>query len=249
MPPPAAIALLVGGYSYGSLVATHLPPVPSILALFSHPEKGSAAAEIRLRAAHLAEDWNEECAARRRGRSSAVHGGEEGEPGSRRSRESSRRSVEILRRSVERTREKFSPGRRHSHEASTEARKLEAVDITVAQTAYLLVSPLLPPISSFLTLFAKHKPALREPKDETPESSAGCSDEFANHPTLIVHGDDDFFTSSKKLRKWTAELAARPGSQLRSVEVPNAGHFWHDPDAQRRLAEAVDHWTQELSKS
>ena len=248
--PSPEMALIVGGYSYGSLVVTHLPPLAAVLAPFAQPAEGTAAAEIRLRAAHLAGTWNEECATRRRGRAGAVHGGEEGEPGARRSRESSRRSVEGLRRSVERTREKFSQGRHRSNEATTETKGLEVADIRLSLAAYLLVSPLLPPVSSFLTMFARHKPSPRKPKEETPEADSGCGEvEVAKHPTLVVHGDDDLFTSSKKLRKWTVELAAWPGSQLRSVEVPDAGHFWHDPEAQRQLVEAVDSWTRDLPKS
>lgn len=51
---PAPI-LLLSGYSYGAMITTHLPPLDAILSLFLTPESGSPAAEIRLRAQHLAE--------------------------------------------------------------------------------------------------------------------------------------------------------------------------------------------------
>ena len=50
--------LLMGGYSYGAMVATNMPSLSSILAPFDKPVCGSPAAEIRLRAQHLAEMQN-----------------------------------------------------------------------------------------------------------------------------------------------------------------------------------------------
>ncbi|KAK4136302.1 hypothetical protein BT67DRAFT_399627, partial [Trichocladium antarcticum] len=55
--PTAAPAptLLLAGYSYGALVASQLPSLEAIATLFDAPVCGSHAAEIRLRAQHLAE--------------------------------------------------------------------------------------------------------------------------------------------------------------------------------------------------
>ena len=50
--------LLLAGYSYGSLIATMLPPLPALLTPFQAPLPGSTASEIRLRAQHLAEEQN-----------------------------------------------------------------------------------------------------------------------------------------------------------------------------------------------
>ncbi|KAK0724666.1 Alpha/Beta hydrolase protein [Lasiosphaeris hirsuta] len=50
--------LLLSGYSYGAMVTTHLPSLETILAPFDTPTYGSPAAEIRLRAEHLAEMQN-----------------------------------------------------------------------------------------------------------------------------------------------------------------------------------------------
>lgn len=58
-PSPAASSappiLLLGGYSYGAMITSQLPSLGAIVALFDTPECGSPAAEIRLRAQHLAE--------------------------------------------------------------------------------------------------------------------------------------------------------------------------------------------------
>ncbi|KAH6615469.1 hypothetical protein B0J18DRAFT_437399 [Chaetomium sp. MPI-SDFR-AT-0129] len=50
--------LLQGGYSYGSMITSQLPSLGSIVGLFNAPECGTPAAEIRLRAQHLAEMQN-----------------------------------------------------------------------------------------------------------------------------------------------------------------------------------------------
>lgn len=50
--------MLLGGYSYGSMVTTQLPFLETILAPFEAPTCGSPAAEIRLRAEHLADMQN-----------------------------------------------------------------------------------------------------------------------------------------------------------------------------------------------
>ncbi|KAK4223958.1 hypothetical protein QBC38DRAFT_372007 [Podospora fimiseda] len=50
--------MLLGGYSYGSMVTTQLPYLQTILAAFEAPTCGSPAAEIRLRAEHLADMQN-----------------------------------------------------------------------------------------------------------------------------------------------------------------------------------------------
>lgn len=60
---PAAAAvdtpvLLLGGYSYGAMITSQLPPLPDLLAPFATPQTASAAADIRLRAQHLAEKQN-----------------------------------------------------------------------------------------------------------------------------------------------------------------------------------------------
>lgn len=55
---PERPLLILAGYSYGSLVTTLLPPLPTLLIPFQSPNHGSTASEIRLRAQHLAESQN-----------------------------------------------------------------------------------------------------------------------------------------------------------------------------------------------
>ncbi|KAK3690303.1 hypothetical protein B0T22DRAFT_191411 [Podospora appendiculata] len=59
LPPAKEVPiLLLGGYSYGSMITCQLPAIGTILAPFNTPAYGSSAAEIRLRAQHLAEKEN-----------------------------------------------------------------------------------------------------------------------------------------------------------------------------------------------
>src|SRR3569833_833962 len=55
---PESPILLLAGYSYGGLITTLLPSVQTMLAPLERPAAGSAAAEIRLRAASLAHSQN-----------------------------------------------------------------------------------------------------------------------------------------------------------------------------------------------
>jgi len=55
-PPLAAQPrMLMAGYSYGAMVTLKVPPLQTILAFFDSPRIHTAAADIRLRAQHLAE--------------------------------------------------------------------------------------------------------------------------------------------------------------------------------------------------
>ncbi|KAG9783876.1 hypothetical protein KCU88_g2929, partial [Aureobasidium melanogenum] len=111
-PPPL---LVLGGYSYGAMVASHLPSIEVVADLFESPTAGSAESEIKLRALDLSRDANAYLTVhisssttlspfgpgrgqRQEGQSpgrAVTAGGYESDAASRRvSRESSRRSVD-----------------------------------------------------------------------------------------------------------------------------------------------------------
>ncbi|KAI6359529.1 hypothetical protein MCOR25_007035 [Pyricularia grisea] len=69
LPPPTSPLpplLLFAGYSYGAMITTQIPSLPTILQHFTSPEAGSNAAEIRLRARSLADSQNTILGAARR---------------------------------------------------------------------------------------------------------------------------------------------------------------------------------------
>lgn len=258
-PPIQTPLLILGGYSYGSLILRHLPPIPSILAPFSTPTPGTAASEILLRAHRLADQSNLSWinAARDHARQSRktaslgiVMGGEETSPEKRRS------SREIRRRSVERERDREGGGARKSldlgrrvrslsHRRSwrhTEPSQTPAEDshekeagspIVMPEVRYLLISPLTPPVSTLVA------PGLGQ-RFWSREREVG--EVVGKHVALAVFGDQDIFSSVRRTREWVGKMRAQAGSRFEHVEIAGAGHFWHEVGVEEMLRRALRGW-------
>ena len=249
---PHPIRILLGGYSYGAMITTLLPPISSILPYFTSPQPGSPAAEIRFRAAHLARTHLHTLSTSR-GRSPGklqppsspiVFGGHE--PGSFSPTPSSRRSLDSsrIRQSIERSRQKLhlSTEKAEYQHTSSETpgsatateEQLQTLDIQTPKTAYLLISPILGAVAGLATLFSA--------------SSARSSGEekLLSNDTMVVYGDEDAFTSVHKLRRWCEELKGRSEkageATFRYCEVGGAGHFWREIDVEKKMRETVRQW-------
>ncbi|KAI9843952.1 MAG: hypothetical protein M1837_005993 [Sclerophora amabilis] len=255
-------SVILGGYSYGSLIATYLPPVEAILGQFADVGEGSTEAEVVLRAERLAGQWNKESLldiGSRRGRSSGTHpprrstshsvvvGGEETEPGVRRPSRDSRRSMETIRKSLDFVR--TSPSRRrhasknHLPEEDPPGAKVDRKHLPTPDTYYLLISPLLPPISTFATFFSDLSHLARaSPRSLAPKQG----EKLVANPTGVVWGSRDGFTSHHKLRKWAESLAGKPQSRFRFWEIVGAGHFYHEAGADAQLRKHVRLWSQDI---
>lgn len=250
---PQQPTLILGGYSYGSLLVTHLPPVDQVIGIFRQPCNGSSEAVIRDRAADLSRKQAkriEEQKIHGRGRqrqsrsanlatpaSLSVAVGDEST--SRRTSRDSRRSLDLegIRKSFDQARARMHFGRTESC-SDAEEEKLDDIPITAPFIEYLLVSPLLPPVSNFLTMFSR--PIL--------ESRTG---EYATQPhdlqltlrrTLAIFGDSDTFTSKRKLRKWTVALTKASESRFKFEEIKGAGHFWRHIEEQQMMHTAISRW-------
>lgn len=264
-----SITIILGGYSYGSLLASHLPTIDVILERYGKIAKGSAEAEIRLRVQALSTQWNKQahnhCVAER-GRASLkslkppggssrslgiVFGGEESEPGSRRSSRDSKRSLEFIRRSVDRSKRKLD-SRTFDNGINEEGEEhLELSKIPEIQASYLLISPLLPPISLFATMFSRFSNTSADKDDALSsigkrQASASLNEPLVNHPTLAIYGDKDFFTSPKKLRRWAEGLAEKPNSLFRFKEIRGAGHFWQEEGVDIQMRACIKEWLQDV---
>ena len=249
------IELLLGGYSYGSLMTTQLPNIETLLSPFSKAAKGSAAAEIRLRASHLSLERNKKTVRpQRRGRSLTVEdgafGGEECEPGTRRTSRESRRSMDFVRKSVEASRVRLHL-RKHSSDDTPRLpisdETLETLEVPRPQLSFLLVSPVLPPVSSFLTMFSKPwKP--QGLTSTTMKTDGALYEHLQQNLTLAVFGSKDFFTTSKKLQRWARSLADGANSQFTYHEVQGAGHFWQEDGAEARLTTSITGWLQRMQR-
>jgi alpha/beta superfamily hydrolase len=235
--------VILGGYSYGSLILKHLPPVLSILQPFSKPLSGSSAEEVILRAHKLAEqsnlDWinqarfraHEQKRRKHELKSTVVMGGEDTSPEKRRSSREVRRSTDGSRSLdiKQRLRSLSHRGRRGDFSVTS-----KRVEITIPEVRYLLVSPLAAPIS---TLAA---PALG-PKF-WGRARDGSQEMIGQVESLAIYGDQDVFASAKKIRDWAGQLKADHGPRFSSVEVSGAGHFWVEGGVEKELRSALKEW-------
>lgn len=110
----------------------------------------------------------------------------------------------------------------------------------VLKPHYLIISPLLPPISFLLNLGNPFK---------LPTS--GVSTVLREHPALVVYGGRDSFTSAKRVTEWGWEISRlSSGRDFRHLEVEDADHFWKTDNAQQGLRDAIREWTaDQLSRS
>ena len=164
--PPAPV-LLQAGYSYGATVTTKLPPLDVILSQFASPAIQTAAADIRLRAQHLAEQQNALAAtplSPRRSLGMRVGGQEDAAPASpSRRRSHSYAHEEGIRKGVKellaRTR-LIHIHRKHHRKLSQEEDGAEQVEqcmqrteaFTAFRSAYLIVSPPFGILTSLATM-------------------------------------------------------------------------------------------------
>ncbi|KAI4153497.1 MAG: hypothetical protein LQ340_002285 [Diploschistes diacapsis] len=252
------LTLVLGGYSYGSLMSSQLPDIETIIAIFTQPVKGSAAAEIRLRALHLSKEWSIEARrSRLRERTLAVedslegsaYGGDEYAPSTRRTSREFRRSLDVVRKGVEVSKAHLHLRKGSSEEMSRSAvseEQLESLCIPRPNIGRLLISPVLPPVSSFLTMFGKQwRPLGSSSSVSLPNTAAKVQSD--RNRTFAVFGDNDFFTSSKKLQKWATSLANPLDSGFSYKEVAGAGHFWQEQGAKTELERSIVSWLKLLT--
>lgn len=187
------IELIIGGYSYGSMIASHVPSLDVMIQRFHLPpgptaSPGTPIDRIRREARKIA-------AACVPGSAGGGGGGPDG---------------------------------------SDEGDFRAALSIS-----YLLVSPVLPPVSSFLTMFTSLQVDVG---DSAQARAVGPADQLSGHRTLALFGDEDTFTSVRKLRQWSAELGRMAHSQFRGCEIEGAGHFWREEGVEGEVREVLRGW-------
>jgi alpha/beta superfamily hydrolase len=249
---PTQIQLVIGGYSYGSMIASHTASPTDILQQFAAAKEGTAGMEIRLRATHLAAQLCHELQAeaqttptKRRPSQRLQVGGEETSPEKRRRSGEHRRLSSDLKRSLDLVR-RLPHIVRRSHETPPAAAatpqhddnsSAPQPDQPIVEPAYLLISPLLPP-SSLIAFSLSHSQQQRE------EMTAKLN----KYLSLAVYGSNDFFTAARRLRPWAKSIAEKPDSRFTYVEIEGAGHFWHEQGVEKRLRMAVREWVRGLQR-
>ncbi|ORY70310.1 Alpha/Beta hydrolase protein [Pseudomassariella vexata] len=229
--------MLLAGYSYGAMVTTKLPPLAAILSKFESPTVYSPAADIRLRAQHLAEQQDmlfSNPASPRKSLGMRV-GGDEGSP---------RKSYDYKRSHSMDPEDKI---RTVLHEVE----HMEMVnDLMRFRSAYLVVSPPVGIMTNLATLsfpnpFASwsrkatkvENPAEHESEAQREEREA--EQKLIQNPSLIIVGDRDGFLTLKEYRRWAAKLRGHEKSLFRDLEVSGAGHFWAEEGVLYKLRDAV----------
>lgn len=241
--------VILGGYSYGSLILKHLPPVPTLLQPFSAPVAGSANDEIVMRAHKLAGQSNLAWinTARRQERErhsktkghepkpSLTMGGEETSPDKRRSSRDIRRSMERgLSVEIGSRLRSLSHRRRKDSSPAVSLEKNNTALLTLPEVRYLLISPLSPPISTLAAPALGHK--------FWSKGREAFHDVIGKHAALAIYGGQDIFTSAKRTRTWSEHLSAAPGSRFSSLEIAEAGHFWIESGVELKLRAALREW-------
>ncbi|KAJ6140572.1 hypothetical protein N7470_010368 [Penicillium chermesinum] len=106
--------------------------------------------------------------------------------------------------------------------------------------SYLLVSPLLPPVSSFLTVFSTL--AIDLGGRSAQARPARPAEQLSAHRTLALFGDGDAFTSVRKLQRWSAEMGRIPQSRFQGCEIKGAGHFWREDGVETEARRVLREW-------
>lgn len=112
------------------------------------------------------------------------------------------------------------------------------------ESSWLLVSPLLPPVSMFLNI---PNPMAWFPTKKKKKEGEHLEDDVEDErDVLAVYGTDDMFTGVGRYRYWVNGKVERSAGRFRGVEVDGAGHFWMQEEAWMvKLREGVAGWIDE----
>ncbi|KAK6347308.1 hypothetical protein TWF696_007379 [Orbilia brochopaga] len=210
-----AMKVLMAGYSYGSLIASRVPSAERVVR--------GCDRDVLAYATRTAYEW----ASTERRRSFAMHRGAGLTP--------------WCRDEVHDEQE----GTTDHKDTRTEEDKVNYNVQTKLETSWLLVSPLLPPVSFVLNLpnpmswFQKKQPRIEADGHEDEE-------ECDKREVLAVYGTDDMFTGVTRYRNWAKGRTERGEGKFAAVEVEGAGHFWMQEEAwMAQLREGVAGWIDE----
>ncbi|KAI2792339.1 hypothetical protein POX_b02376 [Penicillium oxalicum] len=195
-----AIHLIIGGYSFGSLIASHVPTLDVMLDLFSGARRSETPWTAINEIGDAARTIADEC----------------------------------LRHL------------RSAQESPTDHRDVfdQPLPHAATQISYLLVSPLLPPVSQLLTAFSALSVTLGGRTSTEGRPAGRPIDQLSGFRTLALFGDQDAFTSARKLRRWAEDMNCIPQSQFRGCEIQGAGHFWRESGVETRARLALREWLQ-----
>jgi hypothetical protein len=104
----------------------------------------------------------------------------------------------------------------------------------IPQTSYILISPLLTPITSFTSFFtsSSDKSILSTRSERTHSDSV--------QKILVIYGvGDTFALSTGRYRRHFAHVKQHWGNKLQVKEIDDGGHFWFDIRSRTTLLETI----------
>ena len=104
----------------------------------------------------------------------------------------------------------------------------------VPQANYILISPLLRPISSFTTFFTGSS-------DDSILSAKSAQTHSASVKRILaIYGSGDIFAfTTGRYRRFFNQVKQHWGQQIRVLEIANGGHFWLDARSRDILLDEV----------
>jgi alpha/beta superfamily hydrolase len=234
------ICIVLGGYSYGSLIASRLPEIPLILSPFSSQAPSPTAQEIMVTAQDLANQSNRRLKRAELGgqkRESAELMGTDPNDSHTRLKDEVPQIIQDGQIKAVRTSKSsigtiwILPLLANAHIYIEFSSKLVIGSAPLSQipisVSYLLISPLLPPISVLISLpLGNHS------------DSEDHFRKFREKPSFAIWGENDNFTSSAKLRHWAEDLNKANDTFL-WIEVKGASHFWRERGVVEHLTSKV----------
>jgi hypothetical protein len=104
----------------------------------------------------------------------------------------------------------------------------------IPETSYILISPLLWPISAFSSFFSY-----------ASDNSILSGQRAGTHGTsvqkiLVIYGEGDTFAiSTARYRRHLSRVQSTWQSKIQVKEIQNGGHFWEDIRSQKTLVSTV----------
>jgi hypothetical protein len=199
------IQLILGGYSFGSLIASHAPDVDVILELFGSDSNTDPSTPIN-------------------------------------------KIGRVARKIAAASTRHFNPSNPDVLVGPATDTDIGTADDSQPRAsptmsiAYLLVSPLLPPVSHFLTCFSTLSLNVGVKEGQGRLVHTRPDHQLSTHSSLALYGDGDTFTSAPKLQRWSAEMARVPQSRFQSGEIGGAGHFWREDGVEAKARGRLREW-------
>ncbi|OJD19901.1 hypothetical protein AJ78_00095 [Emergomyces pasteurianus Ep9510] len=254
------LEIILAGYSYGSMIASYLPSIEAVLRLFASPTAGSTTWEILQQAEDLSALWNVGAKselspqtstfqssgdAHRKSSQFVSMGSSAGSSGKKSSMDHSASIKQSIERSRRRLKARFLRGRELESRALSVTSGVNEIarNMLTPTISFLLISPVISPITNFMTLsLFGSRINLDVTLAGMPVSSTRPEEQLTTHRTLVVYGNHDMFASVKRLRKWAIALTNKPDLMFEFVEIDRAGHFWLEEGTEAQMRAAVKRW-------